>query len=171
MRKTLIQIGLLLFRVALGAFMAVHGWQKVAAYGDLVEKFPDPIGMGSQLSLIAAIGAELGCSILIILGFATRLAAVPLAFTMVIALFVVHGEDPWKVKELAAFYLAFRLHKQRLSLVSVGLIALQRFCYRQLLYWVAIEALLAALRGRLTGWGRIRRFGLEPVAHPDTKMG
>ena len=73
--------------------------------------------------------------------------------------------------ELAAFYLAFRLHKQRLSLVSVGLIALQRFCYRQLLYWVAIETLLAALRGRLTGWGRIRRFGLEPVTHPDTRIG
>ena len=35
----------------------------------------------------------------------TRLAVIPLAFTMIVALFVVHGADPWKVKELAAMYL------------------------------------------------------------------
>ena len=57
------------------------------------------------MSLIMAIGAEVGCSILLILGLGTRLAVIPLAFTMLVALFVVHAEDPWKVKELAAIYL------------------------------------------------------------------
>jgi len=52
-----------------------------------------------------AIGAEVGCSILLILGLWTRLALIPLAITMIVALFVVHGADPWKVKELAAMYL------------------------------------------------------------------
>nr|WP_146526289.1 DoxX family protein [Novipirellula artificiosorum] len=66
----------------------------------------DPIGIGSQLSLILAIGAEFGCSLLIIVGFATRLSAIPLAFTMIVALFIVHGGDPWQKKELAACYLA-----------------------------------------------------------------
>ena len=36
---------------------------------------------------------------------------------------------------------------------------LQRFCYRQLLYVVAIRALLAALRGSTVGWGKLERRG------------
>lgn len=101
-----ISVGLLVLRVAFGLFMLVHGIQKVMGFSAMSEGFPDPIGMGSQLSLIMAIGAEVGCSLLLILGLGTRLAVIPLAFTMVIALFVVHGADPWKVKELAAIYLA-----------------------------------------------------------------
>ncbi|EMI54396.1 DoxX family protein [Rhodopirellula sallentina] len=101
-----ISIGLLVLRVAFGCFMMVHGIQKVMGFGEISGGFPDPMGIGSQLSLILAIGAEVGCSVLLILGLGTRLAVLPLAFTMVIALFVVHGADPWKVKELAALYLA-----------------------------------------------------------------
>lgn len=99
-------VGLLLLRVAFGLFMLVHGWQKLSSFSELADKFPDPIGLGSQLSLIMAIGAEFGCSLLIIAGFATRLSAIPLAFTMIVALFVVHGSDPWQKQELAACYLA-----------------------------------------------------------------
>ena len=83
----------------------MHGWQKLSAYSGLKDKFPDPIGVGSHLSLILAIGAEAGCSLLLILGLVSRLATVPLAFTMVVALFIVHASDPWKVKELAALFL------------------------------------------------------------------
>lgn len=101
-----IDIGLLLFRLAFGCFMLVHGIQKVLGFSVMADQFPDPIGMGSQLSLIMAIGAEVGCSVLLIFGLGTRLAVLPLAFTMIIALLVVHGSDPWKVKELAAIYLA-----------------------------------------------------------------
>lgn len=101
--------GLLLLRVAIGSLMLVHGVQKILAYGTLKETFPDPLGMGSQLSLLAAIGAEVGGSLLLIFGLGTRLAAIPLAVTMAIAAFVVHRADPWKVKELAVVYLAVYL--------------------------------------------------------------
>lgn len=101
-----INVGLLLMRLTFGGLMLVHGMQKLLGFGVMAEVFPDPLGMGSQLSLISAIGAEVGCSLLLILGLGTRLAVLPLAFTMIIALFVVHGSDPWKVKELAAIYLA-----------------------------------------------------------------
>lgn len=101
-----IDIGLLLLRLAFGWFMLVHGMQKLLGFSEKVGQFPDPIGIGSQLSLIMAIGAEVGCSVLLIVGLGTRLAVLPLAFTMIIALFVVHGADPWKTKELAAIYLA-----------------------------------------------------------------
>ena len=86
--------------------MLIHGWQKLSGFSEMAETFPDPLGMGSRMSLISAIGTELGCSLLLIAGVATRLVALPLAFTMIVALFVVHGNDPWKVKELAACYLA-----------------------------------------------------------------
>ena len=105
-KETLVSTGLLLLRVSFGCFMLVHGWQKFAGFSEIADKFPDPIGMGNRLSLTMAIAAEVGCSLLLIVGFGTRLAAIPLAFTMIIAMFVVHGSDPWKTKELAACYLA-----------------------------------------------------------------
>ena len=108
MNKSLLNaIGLLILRVSIGLFMIVgHGWTKLMGFSEMAEKFPDPLGMGNQLSLIATIGSEVGCSLLLVLGLATRIAAVPLAFTMIVALFIVHGADPWKTKELAAIYLA-----------------------------------------------------------------
>jgi putative oxidoreductase len=104
-RNTLTSIGLFVLRVAFGCLMLVHGLQKAAAFSELKDQFADPLGMGNQLSLISAIGAEVGCSFLLILGLGTRLAAIPLAFTMIVALFLVHADHSWKVKELAAAYL------------------------------------------------------------------
>ncbi|TWT71753.1 DoxX family protein [Crateriforma conspicua] len=108
-KNVLLSTGLLMLRVAFGCLMMVHGMQKLMGFSEMADKFPDPLGMGSQFSLVAAIGAEVGCSLLLILGLATRLATLPLMFTMVIALVVVHGSDPWKVKELAAAYLCVYL--------------------------------------------------------------
>ncbi|WP_417850493.1 DoxX family protein [Thalassoglobus sp.] len=105
-KDTALSTGLLILRVAIGGFMLIHGYQKLAGFSGLANKFPDPLGIGSQMSLIAAIGAEVGCSLLLILGLGTRLAALPLAFTMIIALFVIHGADPWQRKELAAIFLS-----------------------------------------------------------------
>jgi len=39
------------------------------------------------------------------------------------------------------------------------LVLLQRFSYRQLLYYVAVRTLLAAVKGRLVGWGKLLRTG------------
>lgn len=104
-RKQLTSLGLLVLRVGISCMMLVHGLAKFNGFSDMADAFPDPIGMGSKLSLIMAIAAEVGCSLLLIFGFASRLVAIPLAFTMLVALFVVHAEDPWKVRELAAVYL------------------------------------------------------------------
>lgn len=98
---------ILLLRVAFGSMMAFgHGLSKVQNFSKMSGTFPDPFGMGSTLSLASAIGAELGCSLLLILGLGTRLAALPLIVTMLVAIFIAHGADPWKVKELAVTYLA-----------------------------------------------------------------
>ncbi|MGH7523933.1 MAG: glycosyltransferase [Gemmatimonadales bacterium] len=37
------------------------------------------------------------------------------------------------------------------------LVFLQRFAYRQVMYWVVLRSLVAALRGGLVGWGKLER--------------
>ncbi len=105
-RETLNDLGLLLLRVAIGAGMLLgHGWGKLAAFGERADSFPDPLGVGSQLSMLLAISAEFFCSLLLALGLATRAVALPLIVTMLVAMLVVHGDDPWKKKEMAFLYL------------------------------------------------------------------
>ena len=104
-RLTLTSLALLLLRVGIGCMMLVHGYQKIAGYADMSEKFPDPLGVSSAVSLNLTIAAEVGCSILLIIGLATRLAAIPLGFTMIVALWIIHKGDPWQKQELAAIYL------------------------------------------------------------------
>ncbi|MFA5507600.1 MAG: DoxX family protein [Vulcanimicrobiota bacterium] len=99
-------IGLLVLRVAFGLGMMVHGIQKVNNFETLSQVFPDPLGVGSAMSLSLAIFAELFCSILLVVGLFTPLALVPLGITMLVAIFVAHGDDPWSKKELAFTYLS-----------------------------------------------------------------
>lgn len=99
--------GLLVLRLGVGAMMLLlHGWGKLAMYGDLAGRFPDPLGLGSQASLALAVLAEVGCALLVVIGLGTRLAAIPLLITMIVAAFIVHGDDPWSKKELALLYAA-----------------------------------------------------------------
>jgi putative oxidoreductase len=61
--------------------------------------------MGVTLSLVLAVFAEFFCSLFLIAGLATRLAAIPLIVTMSVAAFIVHAEDAFGVKEMALLYL------------------------------------------------------------------
>ena len=100
-------LGLLLFRIVFGGFMLVgHGWGKLMSFGETAAQFPDPLGIGNELSMGAAVFAEVVCSALVMLGLATRFFVLPLVFTMIVAAFVVHGGDPFATKELALVYLS-----------------------------------------------------------------
>lgn len=100
-----VSIGLLILRVVVGVFMMTHGFgklQMLVGPGEI--QFADPIGIGLELSLFLAVFAEFFCSILLILGLGTRLAAFPLWFTMFVAGVIVHSADPFGVKEMAFLY-------------------------------------------------------------------
>lgn len=97
---------LFLLRLFIGVLMLRHGAEKLSSFSELSSVFPDPLGVSSPVSLILSIMAEVGCSVLLILGIFTRLAVLPLIFNMVIAVFVVHGGAAFQVKELAVIYLA-----------------------------------------------------------------
>lgn len=81
-----------------------HGLPKLMRIGELSQSFPDPLGLGSTLSVGLAIFAELFCSLAVMLGIGTRLAAVPVIITMLVAAFIIHAADPWAKKELALLY-------------------------------------------------------------------
>jgi hypothetical protein len=52
------------------------------------------------------------------------------------------------------------------------LIFLQRFAYRQVMYWVVLRSLLAAVRGHVVGWGKLERKGtVEMSASSETPRG
>ena len=99
-------IGLLVLRLGIGGYLITHGWgklQMLLAGG--AEKFGDPIGLGSTLSLALVTTSEFLCALLIILGLATRLAAVPVVISMSVAAFVIHARDPWTMEAAAnAFF-------------------------------------------------------------------
>lgn len=96
---------LLGFRILFGILMMTHGLQKWDNFDTLSATFPDPVGVGSTISLSLAIFAEVICSVAFILGALYRLALIPLIFTMVIAFFVIHAADPFSAKEPAFIYL------------------------------------------------------------------
>ena len=97
--------GLFLLRVAAGAFMLTHGLAKIQNFSEFSQAFADPIGLGAKTSLILIIFAEFGCSILLILGLFTRLAAIPLIIGMIVAAFVAHAPFAFGQSELPLLYL------------------------------------------------------------------
>ncbi|OUR94109.1 hypothetical protein A9Q84_17515 [Halobacteriovorax marinus] len=101
-----LNLGLLILRVSVGLIMFLqHGLPKLSKFTVLSSSFPDIMGIGSQVSLSLAVFSEFFCSIFLIAGLLTRWAAIPLICTMLVAILVVHGNDPFKVKELAVMYL------------------------------------------------------------------
>ena len=105
-RPELLNIGILLSRVAIGSFMLTHGLpklDKLMAGGDI--QFADPMGIGMYGSLVMAVVTEVFFSFLLIFGLATRVALFGLIGTMLVAAFVVHSGDAFNGKELALTYL------------------------------------------------------------------
>lgn len=96
---------LLWARIIIGLLFLNHGIEKWMSFGQLSETFPDPIGLGSTVSLILVIFAEVFCSFAFIFGIFYRLALLPMIFSMCIAFFIVHSEMPLASKELSLIYL------------------------------------------------------------------
>lgn len=99
-------LSLLLLRLGIGALMLTHGWpklQRLLGGGEI--SFADPLGIGTVPSLVATTLAEVVGSIMIMIGLGTRLASITLIFTMVVAVFMVHANDPFARKELGLIYL------------------------------------------------------------------
>ena len=82
-------LALLVMRVALGAIMTAHGYTKI--FGGLAKHaaYVHSLGVPAWLGYVSAF-AEFGGGLLLIVGFATRLAALAILVNMLVAIFKVH---------------------------------------------------------------------------------
>ena len=91
-------VGLLFLRVSGGLFLLwVHGLPKLLDFSAQLQLIEDPFHLGSHLTLMLAIFAEVVCPLLIVSGILARLACVPILFVLLVALLVVHPQ--WSVAE------------------------------------------------------------------------
>lgn len=124
-----VNLALLILRIGVGLLMLTHGLDKFdTLMGGEPIKFPDPIGVGTTASLALAIFAELLCSVFLIVGFATRLAAIPLLITMMVAALVIHAEDPFGKIELALLYATIYVV---LLFTGAGAVSIDRIIYKK----------------------------------------
>ena len=98
-------IGLFLLRFTFSAMMLFHGIPKLLnlIQGTLMKS--DPIGIGVLATTVLVVIAEAICPLLIIIGYKTRFASIPVIISMGVAAFIVHGADPIGVKEKALLFL------------------------------------------------------------------
>lgn len=110
-------IGLLVLRITFSGMMLTHGIPKLMNLIQGNMEFGNPIGIGATPSFILTVLAEAICPLLIIIGYKTRLASIPVIITMAVAAFIVHASDPIGTKEKALLYLcAFAV----IALVGAG---------------------------------------------------
>ncbi len=97
----------LVLRVVFGGLIAFrHGWPKLLNFSERADKFADPFGIGSSISLGLTVFAELFCGVLLVFGLVTRLATVPLIICMSVIVFMIHRGDPLGEREMPILFLA-----------------------------------------------------------------
>jgi len=105
MKNNFNHLALLILRIGFGGFMLTHGIPKISRLFESPVKFADPFGIGETPTLILALIGEVIAPIFIIIGYKTKLAAIPSAITMAVAAFVIHAKDDLGTKEHALLFL------------------------------------------------------------------
>lgn len=101
-----VNIGLFILRVSVGLFMAFgHGLGKLPVSAGFIGGVAQMGMPAPELFAWCAALSEFIGGLFIALGLATRFSAISLGFTMAVAGFLVHGSDPFDVKEKAFLYL------------------------------------------------------------------
>ncbi len=84
-------MGLLVLRLFLGINLFLrHGLEKITHYSQMASHFPNPIHIGSHWSLIYSLISDAICSLLLVLGLGTRVAAFIIAVNLGVAFCLVH---------------------------------------------------------------------------------
>ena len=99
-------VAMLLLRLALGALMIPHGFDKLTHFKEYSRDFMDFLGMGGTLSLALAVFAEFFCSLFLVMGLFTRLTVIPLIATMLVAVFKAHNGEVFGDGEHGMLFLA-----------------------------------------------------------------
>ena len=95
---------LLCLRIFFGLMLTMHGLEKLYNYTELCYTFPDPTGIGSEITLLFVIFAEMMCSVAFIFGALYRLSMIPMLGVMAVAFIHIHKASIAQ-GELAFIYL------------------------------------------------------------------
>jgi putative oxidoreductase len=102
-------LALLALRITMGLGLFVkHGLEKVMNFSQMAARFPDPVHIGPVPSLVFALLSDTICSLLTIMGLATRLAALVVVINLAVAFSLVHR------------FSFFGLHNGELAFVYLG---------------------------------------------------
>ncbi|WP_100642291.1 DoxX family protein [Alteromonas facilis] len=89
----------LLLRIYLAPVMLQAGWNKIVGFEGVVQWFGNPEwGLGlpfPEVMAALAAGTELIGGFLLLIGLATRIVALPLMITMIVAAYTVHWQNGW----------------------------------------------------------------------------
>ena len=96
---------------------------------------------------------EIGCKFFVILGDFTRFATIPLIFSMLVVIFIVHASDPFQMKELPLLYLGIYI---LLFFTGAGRISLDAIISKK---WMEIFENKEILRRN--------PMGLRALFHPE----
>lgn len=99
-------LALLIIRVGIGLLMLTHGTPRLfMLLGDEPIKFPPVLFFSAEVSLFLNVFAEFFCSLFVIIGLGTRIAAIPLAIVMAVAAFHIHLHDKFQIQEMSLHFL------------------------------------------------------------------
>ena len=121
--------GIALLRAGIGAVFVAHGIQKLAVFG-----IPGLAGMFGQigipfptLSAVAVTAAELGGGLALVAGLFTRWAALPLAFSMLVAALTVHLKGGFFLPNGVEYVLTLFVASVALALTGSGAWSVDRW--------------------------------------------
>ena len=103
--NNLTNLALLVLRLGASGMLLTHGIPKIQRLFSSPVEFPDPLGVGATTSLILALIGEVVGPLLVLIGYKTKLAAIPTIILMLVALLFIHLNDPIGVKEKAILFL------------------------------------------------------------------
>lgn len=78
-------MGRLFLRLFVGVMMMQFGIRQIYSFASEIQTFPSVLGMSPEASLTSLIVIEIACSLMIMIGFCTRLMSLPPMFAMVLA--------------------------------------------------------------------------------------
>lgn len=102
MKERNIDLGLLIFRLTLGILMLMHGIHKVIYGVDGIKMLLTNYGIPEFLAYGVHLGETIA-SLMIIIGYRTRLASVAFTFVMIVAFLIAHTNPLFAVTETGAW--------------------------------------------------------------------
>lgn len=97
-------LGILALRLVLGGLFFYHGLDALQHY-QLYSSYSTRsyIGLSLKTEFALVVYAQFICGLFVALGFLTRLSVIPLLFSMIIAFFIAHKNDPFLTVSEKAF--------------------------------------------------------------------